>query len=296
MKRHAAWSLRVPESTRQRVQRALDDLPGPGGGRAPDYRERVFAIIRDVAQAWGGRCLSASYEGYNVPLEFECSAGHRFRTRIHGLRSGHWCRSCAHERATVYSLDDAHALAAKHGGACLSTHYQNSLGRLQWRCAAGHTWFSSLDGVARGYWCRACHIESIKPRQEQLEKAAAERGGRCLSAYVDRDTPLQWQCAEGHRWFAPWFRVSKGQWCQRCAVKARTRTIEQMQELAKSRGGRCLSTAYPGPHGKVEWECDKQHVWSASVNSVWRGSWCPECARSSRGKTEASASAEPASG
>jgi hypothetical protein len=46
----------------------------------------------------------------------------------------------------------------------------------------------------------------------------------------------------GHTWLAPWFRVSKGQWCHQCAVKARTRTIEQMQEFALLRGGHCLST------------------------------------------------------
>ncbi|WP_456088836.1 zinc-ribbon domain-containing protein [Paraburkholderia ferrariae] len=283
---HAAWSPRVPESTRVRVQRALERLPGPGGSRAPGYRDRVFSAIRDVAHAWGGRCLASGYEGYGVPLEFECAAGHRFHTVIQGLRAGHWCRTCAHERAAVYSLGDAHALAARHGGECLSTHYENSHSRLRWRCNAGHTWLASLDGVARGYWCRACYLDSTKPQQEEIDRTAAERGGGCLSAYVDRDTALEWQCEEGHRWSAPWFRVKKGQWCRQCAVKARTRTIEQMQELAQSRGGRCLSTVYPGPHGKIEWECSLQHVWLASVNSVWRGSWCPECARMERRRSQ----------
>ncbi|TCK32028.1 hypothetical protein B0G84_9160 [Paraburkholderia sp. BL8N3] len=97
-----------------------------------------------------------------------------------------------------------------------------------------------------------------------------------------KETPLEWQCAEGHIWKAQWFRVKKGQWCHRCAVTARTRTIEQMQEVANSRGGRCLSTAYPGVHGKLDLECGKGHTWKATVNSVWRGSWCPECAWESR--------------
>jgi hypothetical protein len=46
-----------------------------------------------------------------------------------------------------------------------------------------------------------------------IEMTAAERGGRCLSTYVDKETGLEWQRAEGHTWSAPWFRVSKGQWC-----------------------------------------------------------------------------------
>jgi hypothetical protein len=281
---HAAWSPRVSESTRQRVQCALDGLPGRGRSSAPNYSERVFELIHNVAGAWGGKCLSLTYEGHKVPLQFECSAGHRFSMRMQGLRSGHWCRTCAHERAKVYSLEDAHALAAKHGGQCLSTHYQNNLSELHWRCAAGHTWLASMVNVSRGYWCRACHLERSKPRLERIDRTAAEHGGRCLSVYVNSETPMEWECAKGHRWMAPWSRVNKGKWCPSCAAKARTRTIEQMQELAKSRGGQCLSTAYPGSHGKLEWTCSKHHVWSATVNSVWRGSWCPECARASRRK------------
>ena len=278
----AAKSPRVPESTRLQVQGAIDNLPGPGGSAAPQYRVRVLAAIQSVAGAWGGRCLSHTYEGHKTRLEFECAAGHRFSMRIQGLRSGHWCRACANQRVRVYSIDDARATAAIHGGQCLSPHFENSLSKLQWQCAAGHTWHASLSSVSRGNWCRACHLETIRPTQAQLRRAAAERGGFCLSAYVDRDAPLEWQCAQGHRWHAQWFRVYKGQWCRRCAVESRTRSIEQMQQLARSRGGRCLSTTYPGAHGKIEWECAQHHVWHATVNSVWRGSWCPECARTKR--------------
>jgi hypothetical protein len=280
----AACSPRVSEATRQRVQCALERLPGRGRSSALDYREHVFASVQDVARAWGGTYLSASYEGHRVPLEFECAAGHRFQMRIQGLRHGHWCRICAHDRARAYSIEDAQAVATNNGGRCLSTHYQNSLDRLHWRCSAGHTWLASLADVRRGYWCRACHFESIKPQQERITRAAVERGGRCLSTYVNGETPLEWECAAGHRWFAPWFRVRRGQWCRRCAAKSRTRTIEQLHELAKSRGGQCMSTVYRGAHDKIEWACSKQHVWRATVNSVWRGSWCPECARAARSR------------
>jgi hypothetical protein len=187
-----------------------------------------------------------------------------------------------HARVTVHSIDEARALSAQHGGQRLSAPIEHTQAKLRWRCAAGHEWQATFEGVLRGDWCKTCHFERIKPRQEDIERAAVEHGGRCLSAYVDKETPLDWQCAEGHTWSAPWFRVSKGQCCHRCAVTARTRTIGQMQDLAKSRGGRCLSTAYPGAHGKLELECAKGHLWKASVNSVWRGSWCPECAWESR--------------
>ncbi|WP_018418267.1 MULTISPECIES: zinc-ribbon domain-containing protein [Paraburkholderia] len=198
------------------------------------------------------------------------------------VRMGHWCVDCAYDRAIIHSLEEARATAIDRGGVCLSRRYVNTRERMRWRCKAGHTWSASLEAVLRGDWCQTCHFERIKPRPDDIKQVAAARGGRCLSAYVDKETPLEWQCAEGHTWSAPWSRVSRSQWCNLCAAKARSRTVEQMQDLAQSRGGQCLSTVYPGAHGKLEWMCAKGHAWHASVNSVWRGSWCPQCAHDSR--------------
>jgi hypothetical protein len=278
----SAFSPRVSAGIRAQVQRAIADLCISTIPRTAAYPEAVLTGMRKVASAWGGTCLSTAYAGHTVPIEFECAAGHRFPMLTKAVRTGHWCHTCAYDRATVHSLEEARALATARGGRCLSRRYHNLRETMRWRCEAGHTWSASLEGVLQGDWCQACHFERIKPRQDDIHRAARERGGRCLSGYIDKETPLEWQCAEGHMWFAPWFRVSKGQWCHLCAVKARSRTIGQMQELAQSRGGQCLSTVYPGAHGKIEWLCAKGHAWRASVNSVWRGSWCPACAHESR--------------
>jgi hypothetical protein len=131
----AIWSERVPASIPRRVRHALAKLRGPGGWEAPDYRERVFAALRDVATAWGGKCVSAAYDGHKQPLDFECADGHHFPMLIHMVRNGSWCQACAYERATIHSLDEAHKLAARRGGERLSTHYDNLRSKLMWRCA-----------------------------------------------------------------------------------------------------------------------------------------------------------------
>src|SRR5579862_6543073 len=56
-------------------------------------------------------------------------------------------------------------------------------------------------------------------------------------------------------------------------------TIQNMCDLAHSRGGKCLSRAYLDAHAKLRWRCAKGHEWVASVTSVRNGgSWCPVCA------------------
>ncbi len=55
---------------------------------------------------------------------------------------------------------------------------------------------------------------------EDMRKAAAFRGGKCLSADMvrgDWDTPLEWECAEGHRFTAsPRLILLGGHWCPEC--------------------------------------------------------------------------------
>lgn len=55
---------------------------------------------------------------------------------------------------------------------------------------------------------------------EDMQQAAAFRGGKCLSETMvqgDWDTPLEWECAEGHRFKAsPRVILLGGHWCREC--------------------------------------------------------------------------------
>ena len=55
-------------------------------------------------------------------------------------------------------------------------------------------------------------------------------------------------------------------------------TIEKMNEIAKERGGICISTHYVNRHTKLIWQCAKKHKWSATPFRVKQGTWCPRCA------------------
>ena len=55
---------------------------------------------------------------------------------------------------------------------------------------------------------------------EDMQKAAAFRGGKCISTEMiqgDWDTPLLWECAEGHQFTAtPRVVLLGGHWCTEC--------------------------------------------------------------------------------
>ena len=54
--------------------------------------------------------------------------------------------------------------------------------------------------------------------------------------------------------------------------------FQKYKDIAKKRGGKCLSEKYNGTHSKLNWICNKGHKWPATPNAIKQGSWCPECA------------------
>src|SRR3989344_90201 len=55
-------------------------------------------------------------------------------------------------------------------------------------------------------------------------------------------------------------------------------SIQDMQEIATRRGGRCLSSKYVNAHYKLSWICKEKHIGIAEPNNIIRGHWCPTCA------------------
>lgn len=170
------------------------------------------------------------------------------------------------------TLEDVQKTAEERGGKCLSDEYKNAREKLLWECELGHTWWATTGNVrSRGSWCPECagvSGNSIKDAKE----LARSRGGKCLSdAYVNNRTHLLWECGKGHTWEANWHSVSNAEtWCPHCAGNVPL-TLEAMQELADSRGGKCLSSEYVNVDTHLEWECSEGHTFQATPDNVKRG-------------------------
>ena len=123
-----------------------------------------------------------------------------------------------------------------------------------------------------------------KTKLQEMREIAQERGGKCLSdRYINSATPLEWECAEGHRWEAIPGNVKRKSWCLICSGSLKS-TIDEMHILAKKRGGKCLSERYVNTATRLEWECAEGHRWEAQPVEIKRGTWCPTCAKQKRSK------------
>jgi len=123
------------------------------------------------------------------------------------------------EAYSVGPLQRLRSTASERGGALVTEHFEGYNRRHTWRCAAGHTWPATPSSVIyQGTWCPYCGRRRAKYTNPEFQALAASRGGHCLSTeYAGAHSPIQWQCARGHTWFAALTNVVRGSWCPICA-------------------------------------------------------------------------------
>ena len=238
-----------------------------------------LAAMAVAARKRGGRCLSPQYVNCSFPLLWQCALGHRWRAVPASIRKGHWCPACAGVRRLT--IEQMREIARSRGGGCLSESYTNIATKLRWRCSSGHEWDAAPLHVKKGHWCPVC-ARVARLTLEALRQLAARKGGFCLSSeYVNSGHPLRWRCAAGHEWDARPKAIRAGHWCPACAQNQKLR-LEEMQQIARERGGRCLSSVYRNGRTLLFWACKHGHLWKAWPARVKgsarrKGTWCKQC-------------------
>ena len=118
--------------------------------------------ISEIAKNKKGRLLSF-VNSVNDLADFECEKGHLFTTKASHVKSGTWCRFCGYTKSSINrskNIQEAHDLANKYGGKCLSEKYLGSRIRHLFECKDGHKFKRyinelRLHGVS--CWCKRCN-------------------------------------------------------------------------------------------------------------------------------------------
>ena len=189
-------------------------------------------------------------------------------------------------------INEMQQIAKNRGGKCLSTKYDKSSTKYKWQCNKGHIWKNSFNNIkTKGHWCRVCATKKNSEAQRfsisDMKILAKKMGGECLSVkYTNVNSKIKWRCSKGHIWKSLPLSVKKGHWCKICGIEKRAAsqrmTINEMQKIAKDRGGKCLSNEYTNNRTKLEWKCSDGHRWFATPGKVKgnkgkKGTWCRKC-------------------
>lgn len=183
-------------------------------------RARKYALLK------GGECLSTEYFDVKTKLLWKCKNGHQWeRDYTSSIRDDYWCRECNElEKRNVYFINAQKAAHSKKGK-LLSTECVDLKTKLLWECKEGHQWKSLYYSVVeKGCWCPLCSpINTWHPERKEIqfkkakEYAESKYGELISKKYNKGDDKLEWECQQGHRWFATLGIVSRKSWCPVCA-------------------------------------------------------------------------------
>lgn len=168
---------------------------------------------------------------------------------------------------------------------------------IRYRCVHGHVIRSRLDSPAC-HICPSCQLEgttfSTSPGKKltlcDVRSLAAEKGGTLVSSeYRNARISLEWRCQYGHLWKATVSNIRAGTWCPECARLRKKLSMHDMHQMARERGGQCLSAEYISGHVKMWWRCAEGHEFLLAPNNIRRKSdsarkpsWCKTCAKKDR--------------
>lgn len=127
-----------------------------------------------------------------------------------------------------------------------------------------------MGNTIDGGWCRQCQKNTIDDAHQLAEKI----GWKFLSkTFIKAVSKYLWQCNNGHIFEAKYSNVYSGKGCKQCLM----RSLVDLKNKAKERGGECLSTEYTGIMSKYLFKCKNNHSWEARGSSIMNGIWCAEC-------------------
>ena len=165
--------------------------------------------------------------------------------------------------------------------------------KFSWRCAKGHTWQATVDNRTRaGSGCPYCSgrraLTGVNDLATLFPELAKEADGWDPSSVKPKAKQKRpWRCKQGHSWEAP---VSSrtppnSTGCPVCSGRKVVAGVNDLAtvrpDLAAQANGWDTTKVTAGSKEKKSWNCEKGHIWQATVQSRSsdRSSGCPYCSR-----------------
>ena len=164
---------------------------------------------------------------------------------------------------------------------------------VRWRCPNGHVYTArpyNRTNAKHPTGCPVCSGKAVVAGENDLATTdpdvAALLADPSLARTLTRasNKKVEWRCDEGHAWAAPVSRLtmqrSRCPYCSgRYAVAGKSDLATTHPKLAAEMVDQGLATRLKaGSHKKVEWRCDKGHIWTNTINNrVEHDQGCPYC-------------------
>lgn len=225
-------------------------------------------------------------------ISWTCTQGHTWSASPNTRSNGHGCPACA-GKAVITGVNDLATLHPECAALLVDKDQAQTLMPFsqkvcEWVCEHGHQWQAPVARIVSGARCPYCSGFYAIPGVNDLATTHPELAAQCVNPDDARthktfsNKKIEWECSEGHRWFAAVGSRVQGRGCPMCARKTVVPGINDVLTTHPhliSTDPDHVSTLSYGSKQSVEWVCSRGHTWSARPNDrTAKNSGCPACA------------------
>ena len=245
------------------------------------------------------------FPGSNKAVNWVCTRGHKWKTKIYHRTEGQGCPYCAGLKPIQGETD----LESQNPGIAEQWHpirnrnhkpseyTQFSHFEAVWICDKGHEYQMPIYRRSRGCGCSVCDgktvILGVNNLVSRAPKLASEwdvdknAGIKPDSISFHDNRKYYWLCSKcGHSWKASPNNRAYGKSCPRCAGQVVDPEINSFAAINPQLIAQWdLEKNYPLTAWDIAaydnrdyyWKCDNNHFWRASPTNRTKGTGCPYC-------------------
>ncbi|EAW2493116.1 GIY-YIG nuclease family protein [Salmonella enterica subsp. enterica] len=168
-----------------------------------------------------GISMIGEYHGAREKALFQCAYGHEFSSSASNVIHKSGCPKCkalASSGRQTLSVDTQNE-RLKTKGIQIIGEYVNSRQKTKLRrIACGHEWEANVTNVLRASDNPCPHCHGFYQSAESINEQIFHRGIIMTGAFSGIDSKAEFQCLNGHKWFAIVGNVKRGSGCPRCTL------------------------------------------------------------------------------
>lgn len=236
--------------------------------------------IKEIANINNLTCVDLQYISSNLSLTFVCNTcGFKFKSLPRDFVNNPKCSNC--ELKTQYIetiktyeefLSDLNLTLVYDINNPFSITKKTKFNFICNVC--GDISYKMIEFIHKDYKCTNCY--NIKMYNDAHLLASKKDGYFLSSGFRSVLTPYLWKCKKEHVWITDYRSIKDGHWCPYCNFNFGC--LQEMQEIANERGGKCLSDKYIDCYTELIWECSAHHIFKGIPYKVKNNNyWCKKC-------------------
>src|SRR3989344_9367017 len=254
-----------------------------------EIRKKMHRItieeMQEIAKSRGGKCLSEEYNGSGNNLRWRCEKGHEWEATPHNIKKDKWCPICSTRVGEKICRSYFEAFFKAKFPKKYPTWLKGSKGRnleLDGYCkelGIAFEYQGEQHYKPFHYFNRSFSLDKIKQHDQFKKQKCLDNNVILIQVPYHTDYKIlgRWIEEECKRnGLKPFVASKKINYLQFNVYSSKD--LEEMQNIAKSRGGLCLSKNYVNVSTDLEWQCKMSHIWWAKPRDIKRGAWCLVCA------------------